>query len=405
MKGSIPPRSPRLGRWQAPGCVTLLVLLATGCASPGPPRAPSLHLPEVVKDLSANRTGDQVQLHWTTPSKTTDGLVIKGALTAQICRVTAPSTLCTPVKRLSVHPGPSQTAETLPRARTLDPPVLLAYRVQIFNSVERSAGLSKEAFAAAGATPPPVEQLRITPIRTGARVEWRQQDTSAVVELDRLLDGASVPAPKPASNPAPKPSKSAKHKSKAKSKPPPPTTSTPKAKSPLPAKSEPAELKLQTPSHAADAGGTIDRTAERGQTYRYIAQRVRTETLDGHSLQLRSPATPPVTVLMRDTFPPQPPSGLAAIPGEGVPASIDLSWEPNTDPDLAGYIVYRQKLNSAGSFDGPASRLNPTPVPEPAYRDQTALLGQTYAYRVTAVDTVGNESAPSADVQEKIREQ
>jgi hypothetical protein len=164
-------------------------------------------------------------------------------------------------------------------------------------------------------------------------------------------------------------------------------------------------VKLQTPAQAADAGGTIDRTAERGQTYRYIAQRVRTATLDGHPLQLRSPASPPVTVLMRDTFPPQPPSGLAAIPGEGVPASIDLSWEPDTDPDLAGYIVYRQKLNSAGSFDGPASRLNPTPVPEPAYRDQTALPGQIYAYRVTAVDTVGNESAPSADVQERIREQ
>ena len=41
----------------------------------------------------------------------------------------------------------------------------------------------------------------------------------------------------------------------------------------------------------------------------------------------------------------------------------------------------------------------------PAYRDQTAVKGQRYAYRVTAIDIVGNESAPSADVQETLREQ
>jgi fibronectin type 3 domain-containing protein len=116
---------------------------------------------------------------------------------------------------------------------------------------------------------------------------------------------------------------------------------------------------------------------------------------------------------LKDTFPPKPPTGLAAVPNEatGTPdhaspdqASIDLSWEPNTDPDLAGYIVYRQLVDATGALTGPAIRLNPTPLPGPAYRDQTAIVGKSYAYRVTAVDTVGNESAPSADVQEKLRE-
>jgi fibronectin type 3 domain-containing protein len=51
------------------------------------------------------------------------------------------------------------------------------------------------------------------------------------------------------------------------------------------------------------------------------------------------------------------------------------------------------------------TRLNITPVVGPAYRDQTALAGHRYAYRVTAVDTAGNESVPSADVQETLREQ
>src|SRR5580765_252644 len=39
-----------------------------GCASPGPPLAPSLKLPEAVTDLTTSRVGDKVILHWTTPS-------------------------------------------------------------------------------------------------------------------------------------------------------------------------------------------------------------------------------------------------------------------------------------------------------------------------------------------------
>src|ERR1035441_4608651 len=54
------------------------VLLLAGCASPGPPLPPSLKLPEVVTDLTARRVGDQVMLHWTTPTRTTDKLLIRG---------------------------------------------------------------------------------------------------------------------------------------------------------------------------------------------------------------------------------------------------------------------------------------------------------------------------------------
>jgi fibronectin type 3 domain-containing protein len=110
---------------------------------------------------------------------------------------------------------------------------------------------------------------------------------------------------------------------------------------------------------------------------------------------------------MRDIFPPHPPSGLEAVPGGATAAdhSIDLSWSPNTEADLAGYIVYRQEIDSKGAVTGTVTRLNQTPVVGPAYRDQTAMAGRRYAYRVTAVDTAGNESAPSADVQETLREQ
>jgi len=399
MKFLIPMLRKRADRWLIAACATLSISLAAGCASPGPPHPPSLRLPQLVKDLTAERVGDEVHLHWTTPDKTTDKLEIKGSLTAEICRDPAPvsPTICTPVKRLAVQPGPSQATEILPRPLTIDPASLLVYRVRILNLNQRSAGQSPEAFVAAGAAPLPVTELRATPVRAGAMLEWRLQQTTAPVELDRLIDGASLPA------------KAVRHKPTPKPTPP----SAPKAKSPLQsAPSTPIEVKLQTPKQASDAGGTIDSTVQRGETYRYTAQRVRTVALSGHSLQLRSPISSPVVVLIKDTFPPQPPTGLAAIPGEADTSanpspnpSIDLSWEPDTDPDLAGYIVYRQQVTATGALIGPSTRLNATPVVGPAYRDQTAVKGQRYAYRVTAIDIVGNESAPSADVQETLREQ
>jgi hypothetical protein len=237
-------------------------------------------------------------------------------------------------------------------------------------------------------------------------LEWQQKSTSAAVELDRLPvspDGVVIEPPqrKAASKSSPR----LTLKKPSGSQPKPTPASAPK---PLPITAPPPiEVKLRTPPQPADTGGTIDHTAQAGETYQYTAQRVRSVSLNGHTLELRSAASPPVTVVMRDTFPPQAPSGLEAVPGGTTAAdrSIDLSWTPDTDADLAGYIVYRQEVNERGVVAGTATRLNLTPVAGPAYRDQTAMAGHRYAYRVTAVDTAGNESAPSADVQEILREQ
>jgi hypothetical protein len=401
---------PRPRRWLPAIAATALILLAAGCASPGPPQPPSLNLPEVVKDLTAERIGDVVHLHWTTPEMSTDHLEVKGAMTAEICRITvtapAPQKTCVPIPRLPVQPGPSQAAETLSPALTADPPALLAYRVQIFNVNGHSAGLSPEAFAAAGAAPPPIEQLRATPVRDGAMLQWQPTSTSAPVELERLPVGPDgVVLEPPQHKAAPRSSSKPTLKKPPATRPKPAPASAPK---PLQTTSTtPAEVKLRTPNQPADAGGTVDHTAQMGETYQYTAQRVRSVSLGNHTLELRSPVSTPVMVAMRDTFPPQTPSGLEAVPGGATAAdrSIDLSWTPDSDADLAGYFVYRQEVDSNDVVTGTVTRLNTTPVVGPAYRDQTALAGHRYAYRVTAVDTAGNESAPSADLQETLREQ
>lgn len=349
----------------AAGC---LIALVSGCASPGPARPPSLRLPQVVTDLTAIRTGDNVAFHWTTPDKTTDGLKVQLPLTAEICRESpAPARACIAVKRLAVRPGPSETFDTLPASLVTGPAGLLTYRLQILNSNNHSAGLSTPVFAVAGAAPPPVRRLRATPVREGAMLEWQPEPSQSLVELDRVLVQTAAPRQR-------------------------------SAKQPLHlAPSNPTEVRLRAGKPSADPGGTIDPTAQRGETYRYTAQRVQTVVLNGHTLELRSALSPMITVAIRDSFPPKAPSGLAAVPGAG---TIDLSWEPNTESDLAGYIVYRQTAPS-----GTAVRLTRTPVPAPAFSDHTAQPGQIYSYRVTAIDAAGNESPASAEVQESLRSQ
>lgn len=345
-----------------------------GCASPGPARPPSLHLSRLVTDLSAARTGDSVSLHWTTPEKTTDGLKVEPPLTAEICRqLGAHLTACTPVKSVPVKPGASATTDALPATLTGDPPALLTYRVKILNANGHSAGLSNPAFAAAGAAPPPVEHLRVTAVRNGAMIEWQPQPNTALIDLDRTLVQAIAPKKRSTKQPGQ-----------------------------LAASSTPAEIHLQAGKDSADPGGTIDPIAKRGETYRYIAQRVRDVTLGGHTLEIRSTPSPTITTIMRDTFPPATPSGLAAVPGTD---SIDLSWEPNTEPDLAGYLVYRQAVAADGSLSAAPSQLTPTPIPAPAFSDLTAQPGQTYSYRVVAVDGTGNQSPPSPEARESRRNQ
>jgi fibronectin type 3 domain-containing protein len=75
--------------------------------------------------------------------------------------------------------------------------------------------------------------------------------------------------------------------------------------------------------------------------------------------------------------------------------SIDLSWQPDTEPDLAGYVVYR-------SSDGTGwERISgPVPVNGPAYRDTTVEKNHVYRYAVSAIDQTGHESKRSSDARQ-----
>jgi subtilisin family serine protease len=87
-----------------------------------------------------------------------------------------------------------------------------------------------------------------------------------------------------------------------------------------------------------------------------------------------------------DTAPPAAPTDLTATGGE---QRVSLGWTANTDPDLAGYRIYRHPGDGAWTSIATTTST--------ALTDMPVSAGTTYTYRVTAYDRTGNESAASPE--------
>ena len=86
-----------------------------------------------------------------------------------------------------------------------------------------------------------------------------------------------------------------------------------------------------------------------------------------------------------DTTPPAAPTGVVATGGS---MGISLTWNANTESDLAGYNIYRSS-SATGTF----VKLNSNPLTSPKFFDTTVPAGATVYYRIVAVDKAGNASA------------
>jgi hypothetical protein len=135
----------------------------------------------------------------------------------------------------------------------------------------------------------------------------------------------------------------------------------------------------------------LDTTAEYGKGYTYLTMAF-TEAAPHQEVQsdLSDEETVP---LYEDKFPPAPPAAVRAIAST---ASIELSWDANTEPDLASYHVYRS--TNGGAFEKIA---DVTQIP--AYSDRAVEHGKTYRYAITAIDKSGNESGRSAEVESSLQ--
>jgi hypothetical protein len=373
-----PVGNPRAHRRRASLFGELIALLVAasalaGCGMPGAPLPPSLNLPIPVNDLSAVRTGSQVALSWTMPTKTTDKVLLKGNITVRVCRNETSVAPCSVAAALQLAPGADATfTDTLPAPLASSQPRALTYFVELVNRKSRSAGLSNGAVVLAGEAPLAVENLTAEMSKEGVLLRWAPapaESSPVAVRLVRRL--LTAPAKK-------------------------------SDQSPL---AQPAEPLVQTllvePSARSDR--TLDTNIRFGETYEYRAQRVARVTVGGSTLELAGPLSLPLRIDAVNVFPPSAPKGLAAVASAGENGSgpaIDLSWLPGAEPNLSGYNVYRR---DSAATDSNWQRISPAqPVVGPGYHDPNVQPGHTYAYSVTAIDQDGRESARSVEASDTV---
>ena len=129
-----------------------------------------------------------------------------------------------------------------------------------------------------------------------------------------------------------------------------------------------------------------------GKVYRYF---VRASASEPPPL-IESGDSEVIEIQAKDTFAPAAPSGLTSIAAESY---ISLSWDSNTEADLAGYRVWR-RVAGESEFE----LLTPQPIRGNAFIDARAEKSRGYDYAVTALDKAGNESPKSEIVSEIIKD-
>ena len=314
-------------------------------------------------------------MHFTVPTETTDHLPLtrKGIpmqMSAIVCRLQGAQ--CLPTTRVAVTPGQTAAAtDTLPPALTLgrDRPVM--YRVRIENALGRDAGSSRDAVAVAGEAPGPVTGLAVTTGASGMQLTWQAAPPgSGAVRVEAITEA--------------------------------PGTQAPPAFGQAPVRAAPVARLLQVPPSRKDPGGAVDPAPAVGSRISYRVYRQREVNVAGATLQIRGETATVTVVRSADLFPPAAPQGLLAVSfqaGDGSGA-VSLSWDPNPEPDVVGYQVYR----AIGS--GEMTRVTPAPVSGVTYQDSAAggvTPGMHARYAVTAVDRNGNESPRSAPTEVDVR--
>jgi hypothetical protein len=352
--------------------VFALALLAAstipGCGAPGAPQPPSLNLPLPVVNLSAVRIGNSVRLAWTVSARTTDHVPLKHPVTANVCRAVATGP-CTKIVALTLAPATAGAyTDALPPDLTRSPDRLLRYEVALANHAGKSAGPSNTAYSAAGADPAALTGLTSQMRPDGVLFGWTpssEPERTLTFRMERLLLTAPPGDQGRAGAFGP---------------------STP-----------PAAQTLIVHSHDdIDPGHAVDSSIAFNQRYRYVVERVASLELDGHTVEIQGPPSDAIEVATKDTFAPTVPQGLVAV-ADTVGAAIDLSWTPDSDSDLAAYHVYRRAVPGTQAAQRIAS-LNG----ESSFRDTAVQAEHTYAYSVSAIDQSGNESKPSAEVEETL---
>jgi hypothetical protein len=335
----------------------LLPALAwTGAGGGAPAKQPA----QIVHDLRAERKGDRVTLSWSRP-RAVAGSMVTTWICQSISRSPSSSNAddgCTPVGKIEAGSDTASNAASLRFSDTLDdklqeanPPQFAVYHIEVTGRDGRSAGSSNRVSVSLAPTAP-ASQINFSLDPVGVYLIW-QQDTEtdpAGVEFDYRLWRQEKGTKK----------KIAVHF-------------------------------LHSVMHEDDGGlwSAVDTTMEWEKTYTYwITPVTRVYSASGGLLaEFEGDDSAPVEIKAHDVFPPATPEDLTAVPSETPSRKfVDLLWRPNTEPDLAGYNIYRREEGGA------LARIATAPANMLSYQDMHVSSGHRYFYAISAVDLRGNES-------------
>lgn len=374
-----------------PFFLLLLSILSGGCASPGEPAERKPPVPAAIADLAVEQSGNSAQLTFTLPRETVEHRLLKRPPDVEIYRdfstagavpaaPTAPSSapllVTIPSALVSHYEQQGQISYPdvwTPEVLEQHPGGVASYMVRTQVSRKRPSPDSNIASLHVDPVPEPIGDLKAELARAAVKLTWTAPQQATASSTPPIKRYRVYRAEISSGGQAQKLSSTAE--------------SVPFA---IEGKNKPA-------SHLTRIGESQsvayeDFRAEAGATYEYLIRSV----VEYSGTEVESSDSNLATITMRDIFPPTAPTRLLAVfvPREGTaPAHIDLSWNVNSETDVAGYNVYRSEQEGTRG-----SRLNSELLPTPAFSDMSTVAGQGYFYAVTAVDRSGNESETSAAV-------
>ncbi len=118
----------------------------------------------------------------------------------------------------------------------------------------------------------------------------------------------------------------------------------------------------------------LDGNLENGRKYIYAVHAIR----NFHGSFIESPGSKEITGIPEKGTIPVPPTGVLA---SRTPKGVDLRWNRNPEPDVAGYDLYRQEQGQ-GEF----KKINASAVTDSYFLDVTAEPQKSYRYRLKAID-------------------
>jgi hypothetical protein len=365
------------------GFLTTILILAlatlTGCGVPGAPLPPSLDIPRLVGDLKAVRKGETVTLTWTTPAETTDGELIHkpGKMLVQRALIAGRNselhfqTISEQPLEPALQEGRGETAtakDSLGELLHSGSDEFAVYSVLAQGRNGKSFGLPNRASVPLVPTLSPPQRVSAHPVPAGIEISWDEfappeknsrLRTQYAYKVMRRVQGTNEAV--------------------------------------LVQQMNAQQANAQPPNTGKHGMVFVDTGIEWEKTYQYWITPVTLWQDDNRKGEVEGDDSAIVDVLAHDSFPPAAPSGLQAVFSAAPQNSfIDLTWTLNTEPDLAGYNVYRRTAN------GPPVKINTELVKTPRFPDPGIQPGMKYFYSVTAVDLRGNESGKSEETSETV---